>query len=256
MGLQFSWWMLFAGLGSVIVGFLYTVLAVRQSAGGGLRTVSHAIRGRADCLLITITVDAVGGLILAGAAAALSLSEPQTVVNFVNDSRALGWFLFGLFGPIAADRLFTGSMFQSRFSGWMSQGQPSHHAGDDDENVDDLTARSWRLRSEAVMQIQMRCWVIVQRRMLREANRLRELADRAIADRRADLTQLPRLCRQLPQRGFTVPSTVTDAAARVTSSQDAEVRLELLAALIEELLLAQVWFPLYVLFGETVDPDY
>ncbi|WP_182378681.1 hypothetical protein [Nocardioides sp. WS12] len=256
IGIQFSWWMLFAAFGSVSVGLLYTMLAVRQSAGGGLRTVAHAVLGKLDCLLITVVVDALGGLILGVVAAFLSLSEPRFFVSFVNDRNLLGWFIFGLAGPVLADRMFTGSMFQSRFTGWLSEAQVSDQSGSPTGAVDDLTARSWRLRSEALMQIQMRCWVIVQRRMLREANRLRELADRGLADRLPDLVQLPRLCRQLPHRGFVVPQTVTDAAARVSTAETDEMRFELVAALVEELLLAQVWYPLYVLFGETHDAEY
>jgi hypothetical protein len=244
-------WLLMSGFGGVLVGSLHVILKVRSYAGGGVGTLRRAVAGRRQSVYVILGVDYFGGVAVALIALAAGLSQPGWLVSLVSKTPWFGWIVLGGAGPLLSDRLLTGSVVRGRYESWLARNNPDDWELASRAGLRNLQSGAWRLRNEAVRSIELYVWVIVQRRLILEAKRLRTQALQLIRDQPEDARELIVLVDRLGMNDLvTLPQEVIDAAARITPGCSIPVLQELLDALVNELVNSQIWWPLEVLCGD------
>lgn len=242
---QFTPWLFVAGLGSFVTGAVYVLLTLLQHAGGGVRTLFNALRQRPASVCTIVVIDIIGGILVAGLAIVLGITQPQ-IVAMIDRNAFAGWFALGVIGPFFAGRLFTGSVVRNRFRGWIGE------VSDVDAQSSGPEYKLWHSRSEAVFELQSRCWILVQRNLGLEAKRLRTARDNCVAAKDLDtMREVVRCCQGMRRRNDkSLSSDVSDALDRArTVGMSKQNELSQISTLIEVLIETQTWDPLYVVFG-------
>lgn len=242
-------WMIASGIGALVAGVAHVVLQAHLFGGGGLSTVRRAMSDRREDVAAVCVVDFVGGLIVAATAVLVGVTEPRNLVSFVNEWPLFGWAMVGVLGPFVATWIFAGSAVQGRFEGWVTSNKASDVEMERKAGSAQLKAQAWRLRREAVHAVEMRAWVLVQRALDKEAERLLTGGRELIATDLVRARRLVRLTKELDGKGG-VPTSVGEAASRITGDCSDESLAYLLDALLNELVDSQTWYPLEVLLGD------
>jgi hypothetical protein len=255
MTLSTTPWMLLAGLGSALLGMVHVILRGHRTGGGGIQTLIHAVRDRKTAVWTIVAVDFAAGLAVAALMIFAGVSEPQVLINYVALHPSTGWLIIGAVGPLISDRLFSGSVTRDR----VAAPSTGFDGGESDATIQSemaqLKAHAWRLRGEAMHEIELRVWVLVQRALRAEAMRLRRSAQSILEADIEQAYELVRITRGLvSSHRHDVPEAVRVAVARFDDPISDESRVSLLDALINELVNSQTWYPLEVLVGDAPRP--
>jgi hypothetical protein len=200
-----------------------------------------------------MAIDFVSGLILAGAVVIVGITQPAQLIRVINASPALGWALLGAFGPLLSDRLFSGAIVRGRFDPNFSRTHAAIQGTDPMLSGDGVRIRddAWRLRSEQLKSIELSVWVLVQTKLTDESIRLRAAAESlAIEDkvRLYEVVVLTRRFQELESDRFA--PTLREALGRLDGVVATDPScVDLVLALVEELIRAEVWEPLEVVAG-------
>lgn len=195
MSVNFSYWLVIAGLGGSVSGSAHALYRAWKE-GGGLRTIYRALIASGRHVYALLIIDFSGGVLTAVLGWASGATAPERLVSLVNDTPSLGWFLVGLLGPVVAGRLFTGGFVRGRYNEWIdTHSSDQSPKGSTFVRWSEVADQAWRLRSEAVATIEDKVWVIVQGNLGRAAAANRESLEAKLRAEPETAAELERLAR-------------------------------------------------------------